>query len=270
MKAVARSYLWWPGLDEELEKFARKLSLLSSCQEFTSASTSSLMAGFCRSIHGGEHISLQLTPCTTLMLLRIGLWVNCAWDVQYILGWSPETKLWQIGRWETGTTEDWLWETGSIPGTAHGSAGYGSKSETSCAMGVRSYWRETRFIAQLWKHHLDHLHIRGDEPVPERDSQQQDSEWNFVVSPEQPPTSSETSGRSDTSAASTLTQPVNCCYPQRERQPLNRYMWTFLYMCDCTFLIIFVIMCYMFCHCLPVLELTWVFVGEECGVCKTM
>jgi len=44
---------------------------------------------------------------------------------------------------------------------------------------------------------------------------------------EQPPTSSETSGRSDKSATSTLTQPVHCRYPQRERQPLNRYTWTF-------------------------------------------
>ena len=56
---------------------------------------------------------------------------------------------------------------------------------------------------QLWKHRLDHLRIGA------WDSQQQDSEWNFAVSPEQLPTSSETCGRSDTSVTSTVIQPVN-------------------------------------------------------------
>ena len=34
---------------------------------------------------------------------------------------------------------------------------------------------------QLWKCHLDHLRVRGDQPVSE-DTQPQDSEWNFAES----------------------------------------------------------------------------------------
>ena len=75
---------------------------------------------------------------------------------------------------------------------------------------------------QLWKRHLDHLRVRGDQPVSE-DTQPQDSEWNFAESPE-PPSPLETSRRPNAPTSSSSARPINRRYPQRQRQAPNRYM----------------------------------------------
>ena len=138
-----------------------------------------------------------------------------------------------------------------------------AKSEKRCAMGGRSYCRETQSIdlvdtGQLWKHHFDCLHnySRWWTSVWRRDSIA-GLRMEFAVSLERPPTSSETSGRSDTSATSTVTQPwlssvrtsnFEQIYVNLSLNILCYHMWCVLY-------------------CLPV---CWVFVWEECGVCKIM
>ena len=67
-------------------------------------------------------------------------------------------------------------------------------------MGGRSDNRETPLTylvqvdtGQLWKCHLDHLWVRGDQPVSGQDTRPQDSELNFAESPDPPPPPLETS-----------------------------------------------------------------------------
>ena len=76
---------------------------------------------------------------------------------------------------------------------------------------------------QLWKRHLDHLRVRGDQLVSGQHTQPQDSEWNFAKSPEPPPPL-ETSRGPNAPTTSSGAQPINHHYPQRQRQAPNRYM----------------------------------------------
>ena len=96
---------------------------------------------------------------------------------------------------------------------------------------------------QLWKCHLDHLRVRGDRPVSGEDTQTQDSEWKFAESPKPPPPL-ETSQGPNAPTTSSSARPINRCYPQRQHQAPNRYMWDYVYF------LIFFIVCYVFVYLL--------------------
>ena len=129
-------------------------------------------------------------------------------------------------------------------------------SQENCML-VSKWWLE------IWDK-VDHLRVRGDQPVSGEDTQPQDSEWNFAESPEPPPPPPlETSQRPNTPTSSSGARPINHCYPQRRQAP-NRYMW------DCYFCKFLILLLCVMCCVLYYWSLTRVFVGEECGVCNIM
>ena len=78
---------------------------------------------------------------------------------------------------------------------------------------------------QLWKRHLDHLRVRGDQPSTGEQLNPGDSEdWDFALTQE-PSSASAEDPRSYTSEHSTTNSSVPTHrYPQRHRQAPNRYM----------------------------------------------
>lgn len=141
----------------------------------------------------------------------------------YSIG-TPEIKLRKIGRWETGTTENWSWKLGL---TTELHMVVAAKSEKRCAMGGRSYCRQTQSIDLVDTGQLIACVFEVmNQCLKERlNSRTQNRILQWVQSDHLPPLRS-------VEGLIHLSPPLlhNHRYPQWEHQTSNRYiMWTFLF-----------------------------------------